>query len=180
MLRSSFVKMAAVPDVGILLEIINFWAFVVVFVYVLSFWMVFSFLWPWLGYISHCVPKLKKWILNFTKVFWKMKQKHFNPPIKSLCTKMSYFCNNFFCLFSVLEDKTGLETNQNNLQTRLSLLANNQSILTDNLTRIISQVEQLSAQVNKSCVIWRKIRFSAETEVDLFFPKKLDFNWKTS
>ena len=34
---TNFVKMAAVADVGILQEIINFLAFVVVFVYVLSF-----------------------------------------------------------------------------------------------------------------------------------------------
>lgn len=48
----------------------------------------------------------------------------------------------------VLDDKISYEKNQENLQTRLSLLATNHSILRDNLTRIINKVDLLSSQMH--------------------------------
>ena len=50
----------------------------------------------------------------------------------------------------MLDDKISYEKNQENLQTRLSLLATNHSILRDNLTRIINKVDLLSSQV---CIV---------------------------
>lgn len=48
----------------------------------------------------------------------------------------------------MLDDKISYEKNQENLQTRLSLLATNHSILRDNLTRIINKVDLLSSQMH--------------------------------
>ena len=56
----------------------------------------------------------------------------------------------------MLEDKVSNEKSQDDLENQLSNLVKNQSILYDNLTKIISQVEVLSTQVRNQKSISRK------------------------
>ena len=61
-----------------------------------------------------------------------------------------------FSYVLVIEDKVSNEKSQDDLENQLSNLVKNQSILYDNLTKIISQVEVLSTQVRNQKSIWRK------------------------
>ena len=74
----------------------------------------------------------------------------------TLKNEFKRWIEDFFSYFSVLEDKVSNEKSQDDLENQLSNLVKNQSILYDNLTKIISQVEVLSTQVRNQKSIWRK------------------------
>lgn len=68
--------------------------------------------------------------------------KHFSKFAESLC-----IFKNVLFFISVLEDKSNQELNQDQFKSQLELLSQNQTLLHDNLTQIVAQLQQLNSQV---------------------------------